>query len=131
MRYLAEQRLKRQSEFRSLREQGRRYDCGIFTMWWRMRTPETGASNTPSGIVRVGVVASIASVGNAVCRNKAKRRLREIFRRNQLIVPPGMDMLLIARASLLKVTHAEAEKRFADAWRRIAPPAPAPQQPAP
>ena len=52
------------------------------------------AAPLPAGLaaplpVRVGVVASIASVGPAVRRNAAKRRLREIFRRHQTLVPPG------------------------------------------
>jgi len=111
-----EQHLRRQDDFRRMRAQGRRLDRGAFTLWWRRR--EDGAA-TPATTVRVGVVASTAAVGPAVRRNAAKRRLREIFRRHQDLVPPGSDLLLVARASLNRLEFAEAEARFIEACRQM------------
>ena len=71
MRLRAAQRLKRSVDFRAVREQGRRMDCGAFQLIWR--NLPAGAEPSPA---RVGVVASRAAVGNAVQRNRAKRRLR-------------------------------------------------------
>ena len=118
MRFRAEQHLRRQTDFRSLRAQGHRVDRGAFTLWWRQRE---AAELAPPSVVRVGVVASIAAVGPAVLRNAAKRRLREIFRRHQDLVPPGRDLLLVARASLNRLEFAEAEAKFVDACRQLAP----------
>ena len=118
MHFRPEQHLRRQDDFRSVRTQGRRLDRGAFTLWWRRRGD---AAPTPPPLVRVGVVASIASVGPAVCRNAAKRRLREVFRRHQELVPPGTDLLLVARASLNRLKFAEAEAKFIDACRQMAP----------
>jgi ribonuclease P protein component len=117
MRFRAEQHLRRQNDFRSLRAQGRRVDRGAFTLWWRRRE---NAGQTPPSVVRVAVVASTAAVGPAVRRNAAKRRLREIFRRHQDLVPPGSDLLLVARASLNRLEFAEAETKFVDACRQLA-----------
>jgi ribonuclease P protein component len=117
MRFRAEQHLRRQNDFRSLRALGRRVDRGAFTLWWRRRE-ETDP--TPPSTVRVGVVASIAAVGPAVRRNAAKRRLREIFRRHQDLVPQGTDLLLVARASLNRLGFGEAEAKFVDACRQLA-----------
>jgi ribonuclease P protein component len=117
MRFRTEQHLRRQNDFRSLRAEGRRIDRGAFTLWWRRRE---GVDLTPPSIVRVGVVASIAAVGPAVRRNAAKRRLREIFRRHQELVPPGSDLLLVARASLNRLEFADAEAKFVDACRQLA-----------
>ena len=116
MRFRAEQHLRRQNDFRSLRAEGRRVDRGAFTLWWRRRGD---AELAPPAVVRVGVVASIAAVGPAVRRNAAKRRLREIFRRHQDLVPPGSDLLLVARASLNRLEFAEAEAKFVDACRQL------------
>ncbi len=100
-----------------MREEGRRVDRGVFTLWWRRREPDGAVA--PAPLVRVGVVASIAAVGSAVRRNAAKRRLRELFRRHQELVPPGTDLLLVARAALNRLDFREAEARFVDACRRI------------
>jgi ribonuclease P protein component len=69
----------------------------------------------------VGVVASKASVGNAVHRNRAKRRLRELYRRYQSLVPAGVDVVLTARAALLRIDFAEAAQRFEQACGKMKP----------
>ncbi len=51
------------------------------------------------GFSRMSAVAS-RKIGNAVQRNKARRRARELFRRNKDLVPGTMDMLVIARLGL-------------------------------
>ena len=122
MRFRAEQRLRRQSDFRAARERGRRIDCGGFTFWYLSRseapTGDATQGETAPIQARLGVVASTAAVGNAVRRNRAKRLLREVFRRNQEQVPAQTDLLLIARRSLLKQPLLQIETRFLDACRR-------------
>jgi ribonuclease P protein component len=114
MQFRAGQRLRRNSDFRAVREQGRRLDCGAFLLTWRVRPP--GDAALPA---RVGVVASRAAVGNAVHRNAAKRRLRELFRRHQQLVPAGLDLILTARAALLRISFAEAASRFTQACAKL------------
>ena len=120
MRLTAGQRLRRNADFCAVREQGRRIDCGVFLLTWRVRP--AGSPANP----RVGVVASRAAVGNAVQRNRAKRRLREIYRRNQSLVPPGLDLVLTARIALLRLDFAESAQRFVQACRKLVPATPPP-----
>jgi ribonuclease P protein component len=117
MHFRPEQHLRRQDDFRDMRTLGRRIDRGVFTLWWRRRGDATAV---PPAVVRVGVVASIAAVGPAVRRNAAKRRLREVFRRHQDLVPRGTDLLLVARAALIQRGFAEVEAKFVDTCQRIA-----------
>lgn len=118
MRFRPEQHLRRQSDFRAVREQGRRFNCGAFTVWC-LRRAEPRLSD--EAVPRVGVVASTAAVGHAVLRNRAKRRLRELFRRHQDVLPPGCDLLLTARRAVTAAPFSELEEKFIEACRHVAP----------
>ncbi len=115
MRFRPEQHLRRPGDFRTVREQGRRIDCGAFTVWFFRRAA------APRELPRVGVVASIAAVGAAVHRSRAKRRLRAVFRLNQALVPAGSDMLLVARAAVNRLEYPALEQKFTDACRKLVP----------
>jgi ribonuclease P protein component len=125
MRFRAEQHMRRQRDFRDAREKGRRQDCGAFTLWWYRRPPENAADVVaplaPIHGPRVGVIASTAAVGMAVKRARAKRRMREIFRMHQNLVPPDCDLLMIARAALNRLEYREIEQKFVDACRKLFP----------
>lgn len=124
MRFRPEQHLSRQSDIRIVREHGRRVDCRAFTLWWRRRDADhasVAAPAVPRTISRVCVVASTAAVGPAVLRNRAKRRLREVFRHQQALVPPGLDLMLIARAAVVSWPLPDLEKKFAEACTQFAP----------
>lgn len=57
---------------------------------------------------RLGVVAS-RKVGGAVQRNRAKRLVREVFRRGADLFPPGLDVVIIVRAGAHELSFAEAD----------------------
>src|SRR5882672_10207273 len=110
MRYRPEQHLRRQSDIRGVRERGRRVECRAFTVWWHRRDEAPSPApltvgeigNSRSVRARACFIASTAAVGAATKRNRAKRPLREIFRRQQHLVPADCDLLLIARGAVLK-----------------------------
>jgi ribonuclease P protein component len=52
----------------------------------------------PDSETRVGLTVS-SKVGNAVVRNRVRRKLRELFRTRRSELPRGLDMVLIARNS--------------------------------
>ncbi|WP_254695402.1 ribonuclease P protein component [Oceanicola sp. D3] len=84
--------MKQRAEFLACAK-GRRVHCPGFVVQGRRRGEDDGA-----GGVRVGFTCS-KKVGNAVARNRAKRRLREIAR---AVLPgagrAGWDYVLIGRA---------------------------------
>jgi len=117
MRFRSEQHLRRQSEISAVRERGRRVDGGAFVLWWRERAPEEGVPGEWGP--RVCVVASKAAVGMAVARNRAKRRLREVFRKHQGLVAPGLDLMLVARSAAVRWDFEVLEQKFQEACRRL------------
>jgi ribonuclease P protein component len=128
MRFRAEQHLRRQSDIRAAREQGRRIDCQAFTVWWKNQslTPQATKPTPAAAVSRVCVIASTKSVGNAIQRNRAKRRLREVFRLQQQHVPAGCDLLLIARTGAATWPLPQLQSKFVTACQRMEP-ATAPQ----
>lgn len=61
---------------------------------------------SPGETTRVGFVASRRGVGNAVQRNRARRRLREIVRRRWERVPQtGYLMMFVAYRSAISAPH--------------------------
>jgi len=57
-------------------------------------------------VTRVGVAAG-KQVGNAVARNRARRLMREAARLYYPNIAPGWDLLLIARAPIVRVKMQE------------------------
>lgn len=114
MRFRPEQHLRRQDEIRAVRTEGRRFDARVLTFWWLTRPPEATLAAP-----RACVIASTAAVGNAIHRNRAKRRLRELFRAHQDRLPRHCDFLLIARAAMHQRPYVELEKIFLHACDQI------------
>jgi ribonuclease P protein component len=121
MRLRPAQHLRRQSDIKTVRQQGSRLDCGAFTAWWT-----AGAGQ--SALRRACFVASTQAVGGAVFRNRAKRRMREVFRRHQDLLPPSCDLMLVARSSVNQWPFARLERAFAEACGRVSP-RPSPRDP--
>jgi ribonuclease P protein component len=120
MRFRPEQHLRRQSDIRGPRERGTRVDCQVFTVWHLQRKAPPAAAPAREALPRVCVVASGASVGGAILRNRAKRRLREVFRRHQDVLPRGIDLVIVARQAVNRRPFVEMERKFLEACRRIA-----------
>ena len=62
-------------------------------------------------VSRLGVIAS-KKVGNAANRNKAKRMVREIFRKCKNDLKSGTDIIAIPYKSFLRLKYSEAQKEM-------------------
>ena len=67
----------------------------------------------PNGLdrKRLGIIAS-KKVGNAVIRNRAKRKIREAYRRLKDHLQPAMDIVVISGKDLLSLPNSIFEKKL-------------------
>jgi ribonuclease P protein component len=90
---------------------------GLVLQVWR--PDDQDFMHQPNGEIRLGITAS-RKVGNAVTRNRARRRLRAAAR---LVLPtnaaPGHDYVLIGRAATLERPFAMLVADLQSALRRL------------
>lgn len=94
------QRLRRRAEFQRAYEQGVRLRGRLMTVFV---VPNQGAMS------RLGVSAT-RKLGGAVCRNRAKRLVREVFRRHR--PRNGWDIVVVPQARMLTARFADVEADY-------------------
>ena len=94
-------RLTRASEFRDVRTRGKSYPGRLCVL---------GVLGSAEA-TRVGIIAS-RRVGNAVERNRARRRLREVVRRHLPLVKEGTWLVLIARRNAVSASFEAIEREW-------------------
>lgn len=98
-----ERRLKQGRDFARVKTQGKRVVKGCLIANWLVLPAGTNS--------RVGVITS-KRIGPAVVRNRARRLLRESFRLHQNDLAQPVDLVLVARATVVGKSFAEVEKDF-------------------
>jgi ribonuclease P protein component len=109
------QRLRKGSEFDAVFRRGRRLDGALFLL--------VAAANDVA-VDRLGIAVS-RRVGPAVRRNRARRLVREGFRRLGRTAGPALDLVVVPRVSLAGRGLVEVERELRDRVeraRRIARP---------
>jgi len=102
-------RIKQGRDFARVRKDGQRLVHGCLIANWRRLS-----AGEPS---RLGVVTS-SRIGSAVTRNRARRLLRESFRLHQHDLAQSVDLVLVARASIVGRAFADVEKDYLATLRK-------------
>ncbi|HLP78844.1 MAG TPA: ribonuclease P protein component [Candidatus Paceibacterota bacterium] len=102
-------RIKQGRDFSRLKQQGQRLVNGCLIVNW-LKLP----IGSP---VRLGVVTS-GRIGNAVVRNRARRLMREVFRIHQHELAGPVDLVLVARPSIVGKAMAGVERDFLTTLRK-------------
>ena len=116
-RFPKSRRLRRRGEFQRVFDLSHRTKARYFTL---LMAPNT------AGTARLGIVAS-RKLGDAVRRNRAKRLIRDIFRRTGTL-PAGQafDVVVIPRRELFDAAYPSLESDFRSALERGAARLPVP-----
>ena len=101
--FAKDERLLARSDFKKVMTQGRKKmvdrTCTLFFL------PNS------LGRKRLGIIAS-RKVGNAVDRNRAKRKIREIFRRHKNLGGQDMDIVVISARKLVNLPYPILEQKL-------------------
>ena len=95
--------LTKRPQFEQVMDQGQRHRienfCTVFFL--------------PNGLdrKRLGVIAS-KKIGNAVVRNLAKRKIREVFRNIKGQVEPAMDIVIVSGRNLISLPVSAIERKI-------------------
>ena len=100
------ERVRRRVEYQQIYDRGLKVHGKLLTMFTRVNDLQFG---------RLGIAAT-KKLGGAVVRNKAKRLIREVFRRNKLA--PGFDVVVIPRRELVDASLTAIEAEFRNVLER-------------
>jgi ribonuclease P protein component len=110
--FAAADRLHRSAEFLRLQRQGLRFQSPHFVLY-------AGSLDNDPTRSRLGVTVS-RRIGNAVVRNRVKRRVRECFRRvMRAELPPRTSIVVIARGGAAALESASISEELMMAARNL------------
>ena len=111
-RFLRSDRVVRSSDFKLLSQRGKRAAGRYFVILWATRSPREDLEST-----RIGITVS-RKVGNAVVRNRVKRRIREWFRQDRHNLASTMDIVVIAKPAAAELQSPETWETLRQMTRR-------------
>lgn len=100
------ERVRRRVEYQRIYDKGVRTHGKFLTLFTLPNTLLAG---------RLGIAAT-RKIGGAVTRNRAKRLIREVFRRNKLA--PGFDVVVIPKRELVEASLTAIEAEFRNTLER-------------
>jgi len=108
--FTKDERLLARSDFKKVMNEGRKKmvdrTCTLFFL------PNS------LGRKRLGIIAS-KKIGNAVDRNRAKRKIREIFRRHKKLGGQDMDIVVISAKKLVNLPYVILEKKLTQTLQAV------------
>ncbi len=108
-RFTKAERLLKRQEFRQVYAAGKRYSLPLFTAF---------VLPTQKGKSRLGITVT-KKIGRAVMRNRAKRLIREVFRKNKSRFEGSFDLVVNVKDKLQEVGYREVEADFLTLLARL------------
>lgn len=110
--YPARLRLKQRRDFLRVQQGGRKLHVEHFLVFVAARQPEADATIDPATLpTRLGITVT-RKIGCAVVRNRIKRLVREVFRRNRERLPSGLDLVFVAKQQAATLEYADVVADF-------------------
>src|SRR2546422_4083767 len=101
------ERIRRRADFQRIYDGGFKVSSRFSAVFFLANSQAAG---------RLGIAAT-RKLGGAVQRNKAKRLIREVFRRNK--IAPGFDVVVIPKRDLLDASLTVLEADYRSLLQRV------------
>lgn len=101
--------LKQNKDFRRLYHRGKYAACATLVLYW---SPNRYQNN------RLGITVS-TKLGNAVVRNRTRRRIREIYRLHEEQLRRGIDLVVVARDAAPDAEYRRLDRDFQRLAKRL------------
>jgi ribonuclease P protein component len=106
--FSGQERLRKRREYLEAFGGGDKIETGCFVVYLRANDLQRH---------RLGITVS-RKIGRSVVRNRVKRRVREIFRKNKQILPIPCDIVVNARKFAARASYRQLEGSYQDALNR-------------
>jgi ribonuclease P protein component len=114
LRFTPDDRLRKSWEFRQVQGKGRKVHTHHYLLIVLPRPQPTTSLRS-----RLGITVTRKVSPSAVKRNRVKRIVREVFRRNRDLFPSGCDVVVIARKGAPEIGYHEALAEIGGASRAM------------
>lgn len=104
-----ERRIKKRADYERVQQRGRRVSCHHFVVLFQ---------GSLSGGSRLGVTITRKVDPRATARNRLRRRVRELFRKNFPRILAPLDFVVIARNGATSLSFGEVESELLGALSR-------------
>ena len=101
--------LKQNHEFRRLYNKGKSAVSPYFVIYCRKNHREMS---------RLGITTGV-KLGNAVKRNRVRRRIRALYRTNEHQIHAGYDIVVVARTRAIYARYADLEQSFRKLLKKL------------
>jgi ribonuclease P protein component len=108
-RFRKADRILKRGDFRSVYENGRKMQAKYFTGFVLANS---------LGRPRIGITAT-RKFGSSLARNRARRLVREVFRKNKWRIPRGVDIVINVKSNLAGASYQELESDFISFLEKI------------
>jgi ribonuclease P protein component len=113
--YPARLRIKQRRDFLRVQQGGRKLHVEHFLVFVAPRVAIETDADTPPTVeaqpTRLGITVT-RKIGCAVVRNRIKRLVREVFRRNRERLPSGLDLVFVAKQQAATLEYADVVADF-------------------
>jgi ribonuclease P protein component len=109
--------LRKHADYQRVYREGKRQSLPLLTYFFALRNQPSTGRPTVEG-PRVGLTAGKV-LGNAVQRNRIKRRMREAVRRHCQGLSGNVDVILHPRRTVLEAAFSDIERDVARAFRTV------------